>query len=146
MPVTQDHMILVIDPDQSLQELFRDLFLLEGYAVEARSALRPESLRDTSPAAVVYGLGWGDEAAGIVALRSLLDHRPDGCGVMVCTADPAQIATHQAELDALGIPLVSKPFDIETLLGIIQDGIAAHPSDDGRMDGSPSAQFRGSPK
>jgi hypothetical protein len=86
---------------------------------------------------VIYGLGWGDEVASIVALRSLLDHRPDACAVTVCTADPAQIETYREELDALGIPLVSKPFDIEVLLGIIRDRIAEHPSIAGRLDGHP---------
>lgn len=135
MPAKVGPLVLVVDPDQSLQELFRELFQLEGYAVDVLPSLHPGDIRGTSPAAVVFGLGWGEEAASIAVLRSVLDDRPPGCSVVVCTADPAQIEACQPELAALGIPVVSKPFNIEDLLGIVQDGIAGRPSADGRLDG-----------
>ena len=127
--------ILVVDPDDRLQELFRDLFLLEGYSVDVQSALESGCLREISPVAVVYGLGWGNEAAGIATLRSLLENRSPACGTVVCTADPAQIKKHREALIALEIPIASKPFNIEDLLGIIQGGITRAPGGNGRLHG-----------
>jgi DNA-binding response OmpR family regulator len=139
MSALPGHLVLIVDPDERLRALFRDLFTLEGYAVEVLSDIQPGSLREYSPAAVVYGLGFGDEADRISVLHGLLaDGSRDGATI-VCTADPTQVTTHQTALDSLGIPIVRKPFDIEELLGIIQNGVTAKISGDGRLDGPTSA-------
>ena len=135
MTVSMGRLVLVVDPDDSLRALFRDLFLLEGYAVDVQSEFRAGSLRESLPSAVVYGLGFGDETAHVAALRAMLEDRPPECATVVCTADPAQITAYHAELTSLGIPIVSKPFDIDDLLGIIQDGIARSPRVEGRLNG-----------
>ena len=135
MTVSTGQLVLVVDPDDCLQELFRELFLLEGYAVDVQSEFQPGLLREILPVAVVYGLGFGDEFAHVAALRSLLADRPKELATVVCTADPAQITAYHAELTSLGIPIVSKPFDIDDLLGIIQDGIGGSPCGNGRLDG-----------
>ena len=140
MNTSMGPMVLVVDPDDSLRALFRDLFQLEGYSVDALSELRPESLRELSPAAMIYGLGFGDEPAQIAVLRGLLEDRPAECGAILCTADPAQIATHQTDLASLGIPIVSKPFNIDEVLDIVRDGVTGNPSGDGRLNGSTPTQ------
>ena len=147
MSATVGPLILVVDPDDLLRNLFRDIFLLEGYAVADQPLLGPGRLREIAPAAVIYGLGFGDESAHLATLRSLLEERPDGCSTVVCTADPAQIERHRGDLTSLGIPIIGKPFDIEQLLRIVRNGIdgvsrangSGSPATSGRSNGATAA-------
>lgn len=117
--------ILIVDDDQAIRESLRLLFETEGYSVEeATNGIAALSILRTS----VYP---------VIALLDLRMPRLDGEGVLRAVVSDTHLAHDHAYLlltanyltispalaslvTQLGAPIVPKPFDLDTLLEIVE--------------------------
>ena len=113
-------LVLVIEDEASLRDLYRDVFEGEGWRVAAVPS--PGShlgwVRIYAPEAVVLDLDFGGSSdAGIRFLRRL---REDGDGeripVAVCSGSKGLLQRHKDEIAHLKATVLSKPFDLGDLL------------------------------
>lgn len=120
MDRTRPPLVLVIEDDQSLRALYRNLFENEGWRVAAVPS--PDShlgwVRVYAPEAVVLDLDFDGKADdGIRFLRRL---RADGDGkripVAVCTGSKNLVHRHQDEIARLEATILPKPFNLGDLL------------------------------
>jgi CheY-like chemotaxis protein len=120
--------VLVVEDDEDGREIMRLLLEDAGYTVlEAKGAyVALELLRAPAPARMVVVLdllmrdGTGFELLAAVAQEPALAERH---AYIVCSAhkrEPGDIGPHFAALlKLLGIPFISKPYDIEVMLAAV---------------------------
>lgn len=121
--------VLVIDPSQAILDALSLLLADEGYAVStARTLADPFALRAARPDVVICepvlpqrptDLGLG----ALARLRATLGAVP----LILCTAASSLVEPVRACLEAQGMRIVYKPFDIETLLQAIAESMCAAP-------------------
>ena len=84
--------IVVLDDDDLLLELLRDLLGLEGFAVDTFSDVSQawQALHGTSPNGIFLDLRLGDQPDGWLLLRRMkADPVLSTLSVVICTADKA---------------------------------------------------------
>jgi DNA-binding NtrC family response regulator len=117
--------ICVINDDTVFLELMRDLLEEEEqYTVsvckEWDSAY--EFIKQQRPDLVIQDIRIGGEEHGWTILNLLtLDPTTRDIPMIVCSAAIYSLHEHQGILDRYGIRALPKPFDLDTLLGTIQD-------------------------
>jgi DNA-binding response OmpR family regulator len=94
----------------------------EGYQVstckEADHAY--EFIKDLRPDLVILDIRIGHQETGWTILELLtLDPQTRPIPVIVCSAAISDLQAHQPMLDALGVDILAKPFDLEMLLNKI---------------------------
>jgi DNA-binding NtrC family response regulator len=121
--------VLVVDDDIGIRGSLRDILEDAGYAVtEAGNGEAALSALRESPWGCVVLLDWWmprlDGAGVLAAVAADARLRARHAYVLV-TADPrAPRASFGTMLQALGIPVVAKPFDLDDLLDVVE--AAAH--------------------
>lgn len=114
--------IFVVDDIVAFRELLRDVLSEAGYEVRAfeRASEAAEAARAECPDLVITNLRVGEES-GLAMVRSLL-HDPAWCDVriLLCTAATMDVEENREQLDAEGIPVMYKPFDMEQLLAQVR--------------------------
>ena len=101
-------------------------FLLTGAKDPAALLADVEHL---APDAVVLDYLIGGEALGWQFLQMLKMHPPTaGIPVVICTAAVKQVEELRPHLDAQGIGVVLKPFDIGQLLAAVAEALARRPA------------------
>ncbi len=120
MPVTipATH-VLVIDDDESLRDLFRDILEGEGYRVTlATSALDPAEIARLDPDLMVLDLLLGTDALPswelVRAIR--LDDRVITLPIVLCSAATEHLARLQEEIAAMGVEVIPKPFELDEFI------------------------------
>ena len=117
--------IAVINDDTVFLELMRDL--LEG---EERYEVRVckewdgayDFIKQERPDLIIQDIRIGGEEHGWTILNLLtLDPKTRPIPMIVCSAAIQSLHEHQEILDRYGIRALPKPFDLDTLLGAIQD-------------------------
>ena len=122
--------VLVVNDTQEILDLLRELLEEEGYRVTTSlSFLDMNKLRDLAPDVIVQDLlfeqvqeqGW--KFLTLVRLDPQLARVP----LILCTAAVRTIMEPEMarQLDRLGVRVVLKPFDIEELLTVLADVLAA---------------------
>ncbi len=111
--------VLVIDDDESLRDLFRDILEGEGYRVTlAASALHTEEIARLNPDLMVLDLLLGTDALPswelVRAIR--LDDRVITLPIVLCSAATEHLAQLQEEIAAMGVEVIPKPFDLDDFL------------------------------
>lgn len=116
--------VLVADDDTAIRETICLLLRDEQYevleATNGRDALK--LMRDSDEPLIVLLDMWMPGMSGEATLLSTLteDHWLQRYGFIVITANPQHISDRaHALLDRYGIPLVVKPFDIESLSQLV---------------------------
>ena len=118
--------VFVINDTPAILDLFRDLLGEAGYRVTLDSfSLRLEEelaqIKAAAPDVVVLDFIVGGEGTGWQLLQLLkMDRETRGIPVIVCTAAVRQVEELRAHLDAMGVSLVLKPFDIDHMLAEIE--------------------------
>jgi CheY-like chemotaxis protein len=118
--------VFVINDTVAILELFRSLLEDEGYRVttDGFSVELVEMLsrvRDTRPDVVVLDFVILDEGKGWQFLQLMkMDRATKDIPVIVCTAAAKLVEELQVHLDAMGVVVVLKPFDIDHLLNEIE--------------------------
>ena len=115
--------IMVIDDSQELLELFRELLTDEGYEV-VLNAVGIQDIAEVErvqPDLIILDHIIGGAAVGLQMVRQLqLQPGTATIPVIVCTA--ASLAPEETEgyLQAPGIRLILKPFDVDDLLQCVR--------------------------
>lgn len=118
--------VLVVDDDPQIVALYRDILTEEGWHVDV-AELSQLANSDTP-------VGMPD----VILLDWMLGHEPEGCNVVrrlkadpatrtipvvVCTVAVNAITAVEPELTALGIPIVTKPFELDEMLDILRSAL-----------------------
>jgi CheY-like chemotaxis protein len=126
--------ILVINDTVAILDLFRELLTGEGYRVTtdgftvALDAML-DRVREELPDLIVLDFIILDERRGWQFLEALkLDRATREIPVIVCTAAVQMVEELQTHLDTMGVSVVLKPFDIDTLLAEIEKTLAGEPA------------------
>lgn len=117
--------VLVINDDPAILDLFQELLGEEGYEVTLDNFARQngellQSIRDQQPDLVIMDFIIGGEASGWQLLQlTQMDRATRDIPVIVCTGAVRQVTELSAHLDTMGVHVVTKPFDIDHLLEIV---------------------------
>jgi CheY-like chemotaxis protein len=127
--MTQDQQdrkhILVVNDDEAILGLFQELLGDEGYKVTLDKFARKtsellQSIREFEPDLVIMDFLIGHEDSGWQLLQvAKMDRETRDIPVIVCTGAVRQVTELSEHLDAMGVHVVIKPFDIDHLLEIV---------------------------
>jgi DNA-binding response OmpR family regulator len=119
--------VLVIEDDPSIVELYQTILTEEGWAVDIGDYTEIVHGRVAVGTPDVILLDWmlGKEPGGCIIVRRLKDNPvTQGIPIVVCTAAAHRMAEIEPKLTALGIPIVTKPFEVDAFLTVLRT--AAH--------------------
>jgi CheY-like chemotaxis protein len=115
--------IFVIDDDQDILELYQTLLESEGYTVTI-STIAYEQVRDVEtlhPDLIILDMKVGEQYQGLLLLQKLRMYPPTrAIPVIMCSAAVTLMREQEETLQAKGIPIIYKPFDIDELLQVIR--------------------------
>ena len=114
--------ILVVNDTQEILQIFEDILTTEGYDVVLYSyAIHDmDEVVRIKPDLVILDLVFGQEKTGWQMLQEMKMTRSTAAiPVIVCTAATKEVRDIEGYLQAKGIGLVPKPFDIDDLLAAI---------------------------
>ena len=120
--------VLVVNDTQEILELFREILEEEGYDVVLYSyaIMDMDEIEHITPDVIVLDYIFGGEKTGWQMLQKLKMRRSTATiPVIVCTAATREVREIEGYLQAHGIGLVPKPFDIDTLLDAVKRGLSA---------------------
>lgn len=129
--------ILVINDTQELLEMFRLLLEGEGYDVvlSGMPILKVKEVEDIHPDLIILDLIFGDQRTGWQILQMLRMQRSTAhIPVIVCTAALREVQEQEGYLVAHDVRVVYKPFDIDELLGSIQQALKARREETNEKD------------
>jgi CheY-like chemotaxis protein len=129
-PAARPRRIHVINDTPEILDVFRMMLEDEGYIVTT-DRFTPElgpkltHLKTVNPDLLIVDLIVNGEAIGWQLLQLLkMDRETRAIPVIVCTAAVRTVAELQSHLDAMGIKVVLKPFDIDHLIEVVKDVFA----------------------
>lgn len=127
--------ILVINDTQEILELFQDLLgQEEGYDVVLYSYAPREmhEIEAIHPDLVILDYVFGTEKSGWQTLQKLKMRRATASiPIIICTAAIREIREIEGYLEAKGVTVVPKPFDIDDLLDAVKKALATRDSASG---------------
>jgi len=115
--------ILVINDEQDVLSLFREILEDEGYRVSTLTYPMTElgDLRILAPDLVVMDMIFGGEDRGWHFLQQIrLDRETARLPIVVCTAAVRLAREAKEYLEGMGIGIVLKPFDIDPFLAEVR--------------------------
>ena len=121
-PVAPPH-IVVINDEQDMLSLFRDLLEAEGYRVSTLTYPTADlaDLLVLAPSLVVLDMMFGGEDRGWTYLQRLrLDRRAVLVPIVVCTAAVRLVREAREYLEQMNIGVVLKPFDVDPFLAEVR--------------------------
>jgi len=111
--------ILVIDRSPDILQLMRDILCGEGYRVSLFANLEHgiEEITSLAPALIIVDSAW-DAGSDRWPLLERLRHDENTAGipVILCTGAVREASADRKRLEALGIRVVLKPFDLDPFL------------------------------
>lgn len=119
-------LIAVINDDTAFLRLMQDLLVGEGYEVtlhiEGDSA--HDKVRESTPDLVVLDIRMEHQESGWMVLDLMrLDPRTHDIPVIITSADHTALHNKEAMLRRQGYEILEKPFDLDTLLEMIDNKI-----------------------
>jgi two-component system phosphate regulon response regulator OmpR len=117
--------ILVVNDDPAILDLFEELLSEEGYRVtldnfSVQVQAMHQRLRERRPDLVLLDIMIGAEGNGWQLVQAMkMDRTVRDIPLIICTAAVSQVAEFGEQLDALGVAVVFKPFDIDHLLSVV---------------------------
>lgn len=115
--------ILVVNDTEEILQIFLDILAPEGYDVVLYSyAINDmDEVQRIKPDLVILDLIFGQEKTGWQMLQKMKMTRATATiPVIVCTAATREVREIQGYLQAKGVSLVPKPFDIDDLLAAVK--------------------------
>lgn len=115
--------ILVVNDTQEILQIFEDILTPEGYDVVLYSyAINDmDEVVRIKPDLVILDLVFGQEKSGWQMLQEMKMTRATATiPVVICTAATHEVREIQGYLQAKGVSVVPKPFDIDDLLAAIK--------------------------
>ena len=122
--------VLVINNNQAMIDLMRDLLMAEGYEVlHSVETLELTRLREIAPDVIVQDLVFGGEfdAGWHFLTMARLDPNLARIPIVLCTGAVETVSSPvMAEnLDRLGVRVLIKPFNLEDLLAAVSEVLTA---------------------
>jgi DNA-binding response OmpR family regulator len=120
-------LILVVDDDEALQHVYRELLELEGYAVTVWSypATSPADVAALHPGLILLDFIIDGQEAGWHFLQELKDDATTvDLPVLVVSAADAVLRRVAEQLTSWDCTVLRKPFDIDELVAAIRDCLA----------------------
>lgn len=115
--------ILVVNDSPEILALKREIFEEEGFRVTTRmgSDMNLEEITHIAPSLIILGHSSETESALLqyLTVDSPFGHIP----IVLCTGAVRQVETIKPQLDAMGVAVVYKPFDIEDLVRVVREGL-----------------------
>lgn len=115
--------ILAINDSPEILVLLREIFEEEGFRITTRThdATDLDEVKRINPDLII--LDYSAEAESRL-LHHLTDNAPlGGIPVVLCTGARREIEAIKAELDAMGVAVVFKPFDIDVLVDVVREAL-----------------------
>ena len=125
LPGKQFHVHVVNDTPEIL-DVFRMVLEDEGYRATTdrfTTELAPKvaHIRELQPDLLILDLIVNGEAAGWQLMQLLkMDRATRGIPIIVCTAAVRTVDELHSHLDAMGIKVILKPFDVDHLIEVIK--------------------------
>ena len=121
--------IMVVNDTQEILELFEEVLSSEGYEVVLYSyaIMDMAEVERARPDLIILDYIFGTEKTGWQMLQKLKMRRATAdIPVIVCTAATRDVREIEGYLQAKGIGLVPKPFNIDDLLAAVKWAIESH--------------------
>lgn len=118
--------ILVVNDTQEILDAFRELLTDEGYEaiLYSYAIMDMREIERINPDLIILDYIFGGERTGWQMLQKLKMRRSTATiPVIVCTAATTQVREIEGYLQAQGITLVPKPFNIDTLLDAVSQSL-----------------------
>jgi CheY-like chemotaxis protein len=125
-PSTDQRHILAVNNSEEVLGVFRLLLEEEGYRVTTQSYLLKDmdEVRTLKPDLIVLDYMWSEEDGGWSMLQMLqMDRATAKTPIILCTGAKREISELGDHLTQMGVTIVLKPFDIDTLLEAIAKGL-----------------------
>lgn len=125
--------ILVVNDTQEILDAFREILQEEGYEVVLYSyaIMDMREVESARPDLIILDYIFGGEKTGWQMLQKLKMHRStERIPVIVCTAATNQVREIEGYLQAQGVSLVPKPFDIDTLVAAVRQALTLASQED----------------
>ncbi len=124
--------IFVVNDTDEILQAFRDILEDAGYEV-VLSGIAYKSADEVihvKPDLIILDYIFGGEKLGWQLLQLLKMHRETAhIPVIICTAATRDVRDIEGQLKAVGVRVVSKPFDIDDLLTAVAEALASPPFD-----------------
>lgn len=121
--------IVVVDNDNAFRDLLTEILGEEGYTVVTATteADALPTIRRARPVLVILDMRMETPDAGLRIIEAVRRNPlTSTLPVLLCSADLAGMRQHAARLEALNTPTLAKPFDLGTLLSVVQ-GLVSPP-------------------
>jgi CheY-like chemotaxis protein len=120
--------VLVLNNDSDFLDLMKQLLEEEGFDVETRKVWDKayDVVKDSKPELVILDVLLDLERRGF-QLIDLLTLDPETREIPLIVASTATMQLHERRdaFSSMGIPVISKPFDLDTLLDLIRRSLSA---------------------
>ena len=127
--------IMAINQSEDVLQLFK--YLLEedeGYHVTTRSYIDKDldAIVRLAPELIILDYMWSEEDLGWSLLQMLrMNPKTAKIPIVLCTGATSKVEELQGHLDDMGIRVVLKPFELDTLLAAIEKSLAPRPQTEG---------------
>jgi CheY-like chemotaxis protein len=122
--------VLVVDDDESLIDLYRDVLGDEGYRITALTDAPgdPAIVRALAPDVLLLDLRLGNGLDGPSLLdRLATDPATAAIPVVLCTGDVREVEALRRRDGGLAAAVVFKPFDLDHLLAVVATAAQPEP-------------------
>ena len=136
--VTPKPHILAINNEPSVLDLFRELLQEEGYRVSTREYVdkNMDTLVALNPDLIIMDYMWAGDDSGWSLLQMLRMHPETAkIPIVVCTGAKREMEDLGDHLLGMGIRVVLKPFELDSLLEAIARGLGQDSDSSGDRDG-----------
>jgi CheY-like chemotaxis protein len=124
MPNGARRRVVVVNDDQAILDLYRDMLEELDYepVTMVTYAIETERIRAAAPDAVILDLEVGPEASyGVDMARQLReDSRLAAIPIVVCTANADALDGERRAMQAIGVPILLKPFSADQIEAALQ--------------------------
>lgn len=115
--------MVVVNDDPGVLDLYRDMLRDLDYEPVAMitTGIATEQIRGHEPDAVILDLQVGEQGDYGVSMAIQLrgDSRMAATPIIVCTASAEALDGHRQTLRDIGVPMVLKPMDMDTLAELL---------------------------
>ncbi len=122
-PDGQPPHILVLDDSPAILELKQEIFEDEGFRLSTRILHETDLEKVVSLGPDLVIMGYTSDAESALLHQLTTDARTAHLPVVLCTGAVRQVEVIKPELEAMGVRIIYKPFDIEHLVHVVRGAL-----------------------